>query len=80
MAESSKDRFIQTVDVKLQENKLNGLLKSSRILYMEIQHQEFLTDMNLDAIFSLRNQEITSWVSFYVTLIINLIQLLFYGN
>lgn len=80
LAESSKEKFVETVDRKLQENKLNGLLKSSRIFYREILHQELLTNMGLDAVFSLQNQTMTSWASFWLCCTINLIQLLYYTN
>ena len=79
-AESSKTKFVETVNRNLQENKLNDLLKASHTFYAELRHQEKLTNWGLSIILSRVNQDRSEQASFVIACIINLLQLLFYSH
>jgi hypothetical protein len=73
LAKSSKDSLVEFVDRSSAENKLIDFMERSYELYREVKHQQLLTEMGLARIFSRQNQNRATWVTFILTIVINLI-------
>ena len=78
LAKSSKDKLIETVDRTNSENKLIDFLFRSHKLYMEVKHQQLLTEMNLSGIFSRKNLDYASWATFVIAILINILFIIYY--
>ena len=78
LAKSTKDNFIANVCRDSPEDKLYGLLESTKEMYREILHQQLLTDYKIDKVFSRTNQDRATWLTFYIVLIINILFVLYY--
>lgn len=78
LAKSTKDTFILQVKRASPEDKLFGLLESTKDMYREVVHQQLLKEYKVDAIFSRTNHDRTTWANFYIVLIINVLFVIFY--
>jgi hypothetical protein len=78
LAKSSKDKLIETVDRTNSENKLIDFLYRSHKLYMEVKHQQLLTEMNVSGIFSRKNLDYASWATFVIAILINILFIIYY--
>ena len=78
LAKASKDALVENVDRSNPENKLVDFLNRSHELYREVKHQQFLTEMNLSAIFSRKTQNQATWITFFLALAINVLLLFDY--
>jgi hypothetical protein len=78
LAKSSKDSLIETVDRSNPENKLIDFLNRSHELYREVKHQQLLTEYKIAGLFSRRNQNRATWVTFWLAVVINLLLLFDY--
>ena len=79
LAKASKDQLVESNDRETQELKLIDFLDRSHGLYKEVKHQSYLLSVGVNAIFSRRNQEITTWFSFGVAITINFLYLCYYN-
>jgi hypothetical protein len=85
LAKSSKDALVEFVDRSNAENKLIDFLNRSHDLFREVKHQQLLNEekifnINLSQIFSRENLDRTTWITFIVTLIINVLFLVYYDT
>jgi hypothetical protein len=81
LAKSSKDKLVENVDRSSPENKLIDFLDRSHVLYREVKHQEYLTNMGLSHIFNRVVQNRATWINFIFSLVNNGIFLLkYYGD
>jgi hypothetical protein len=80
LAKSSKDALVENVDRTNAENKLIDFLARSHELYREAKHQQWLTDFGLAHVFSRANQNIATWVTFYLTILINILFIASYSQ
>ena len=71
LAKSSKDYVVETVDRSNAENKLIDFLARSRDMYREVKHQQLLTELHLSSIFSRTNQDRATWITFFLTVVLN---------
>jgi hypothetical protein len=78
LAKSSKDELVENVDRSNSENKLIDFLARARDLWKEVNHQKYLVDLGVSAVFSRENQARVSWVSFIVCIIINALYINYY--
>ena len=78
LAKSSKDKLIETVDRTNSENKLIDFLFRSHKLYMEVKHQQLLTEMKISGIFSRKNLDYASWATFIIAILINILFIIYY--
>jgi hypothetical protein len=78
LSKVSKDNLVSEVDRSNSENKLIDFLTRSHELYLEVKHQQLLTELGISGIFSRRVQDRTSWLSFSLALAINILLLVFY--
>jgi len=78
LAKSTKDNFVMYVNRTSAEDKLYGLLAASKDMYREMLHQQLLTDLKIDKIFSRTNEERATWIAFYFVCCLNVIFTLFY--
>ncbi len=78
LAKSTKDNFILHVKRISPEDKLYGLLQSTKDMYREVVHQQLLKEYKVDAIFSRTNQDRMTWANFYIVLTINILFVVFY--
>ena len=78
LAKSTKDNFVMYVNRSSAEDKLYGLLSASKDMYREILHQQLLTDLKIDKIFSRTNEERATWIAFYFVCCLNLFFTIFY--
>jgi hypothetical protein len=78
LAKSSKDKLVEVVDRSNAENKLIDFLNRSHVLYLEIKHQQLLTEMNLSTIFSREVQNRATWTTFLFAIVINILFIFFY--
>jgi len=78
LSKVSKDNLVSQVDRSNSENKLIDFLSRSHELYLEVKHQQLLTELGISGIFSRRVQDRTAWLSFSLALIINILLLVFY--
>ena len=79
LAKASKDALIESVDRSSAENKLQDFLFRSHELYGEIIHQQLLKEWKVSGIFSRANQDLATWISFFLALIINFLLLIYYS-
>ena len=75
LAKASKDQLVEDVDRSNQENKLQDFVVRCDELYREVKHQQILKEYNVSGIFSRSNQDRATWISFFLALIINFLQL-----
>ena len=80
LAKSSKDKLVEVVDRSNPENKLIDFLFRSHKLYMEVKHQQLLTEMKLSAIFSRKNQNYATWCTFIIAIVINCLFITYYDG
>lgn len=78
LAKSTKDNFILNVKRASAEDKLYGLLETSKEMYREVLHQEFLKAYKIDTWFSRTTMDRCIWANFYIVLTINVLFVLFY--
>lgn len=78
LSQSTKDNFVMNVKRSSPEEKLFGLLEGAKEMYREVLHQRKLQEYRLDGIFSRTNQTYASWFNFYVTVIINILFVVYY--
>jgi hypothetical protein len=72
LAKSSKDRLVEDVDRSNSENKLIDFLARANDMYREVKHQQLLTEMGISGVFSRESQNKATWITFWLTVIINL--------
>jgi hypothetical protein len=72
LAKSSKDNLVETIDRSNVENKLLDFLSRSHEMYKEVKHQQLLTELNLSSIFSRTNHNRATWITFILTVVLNL--------
>lgn len=78
LAKSSRDNLVENVDRLNAENKLIDFLNRSHEMYREVKHQQLLTELGISHIFSRENQNRATWLTFFLTVVINLLLLIFY--
>jgi len=78
LAKASKDQLVENVDRGSAENKLIDFLQRSYVLYREVKHQQFLTEMGLSRIISRANLNRATWFTFVLTIVINAIYIATY--
>jgi hypothetical protein len=78
LAKASMDQLVEANNRESQELKLIDFLERARGLYREVKHQEYLVSVGLNAIYSRRNQEITTWFSFVLAVTINFLYISYY--
>jgi hypothetical protein len=79
LAKSSKDALVENVDRTNAENKLIDFLARSHDLYREVKHQQRLTQSNLSRVFCLEVQNIATWTTFGVAVLINIMFVAYYS-
>jgi hypothetical protein len=78
LAKSSKDALVGNVDRSNPENKLIDFLARSHDLYREVKHQQLLTELGISGIFSRETQNWTTWITFSLAIIINVLFITYY--
>ncbi len=78
LAKSSKDSLVENIDRKNPENKLVDFLNRAHELYLEVKHQQYLTEMNLSRVFSRSMQNRCTWITFILAFVINALLLFDY--
>lgn len=78
LSKASKDQLVAANNRDSQELKLIDFLDRAKGLYREVKHQELLVSLGLNAIYSRKNQERTTWFSFCLACVINLLYLAYY--
>jgi len=71
LAKSSKDFVVADIDRSNAENKLIDFLKRSHDMYLEVKHQQLLTKNHLSVIFSRESQNRATFVTFFLSVVIN---------
>jgi len=78
LAKKSKDDLVENVDRSNAENKLIDFLARSHNLYREIKHQQLLTELGISGIFSSKVLNYATWLCFVLTVVINLLFIIYY--
>jgi hypothetical protein len=78
LAKSSKDALVASNDRSNSENKLIDFLNRSHELYREAKHQQYLTKLGVSSIFSRKNQDRATWITFILAFLTNLMLLVYY--
>jgi hypothetical protein len=78
--DSSKATFVEYVNRTSQEKKILDMYIRTKVIYTELKHQKFLKDINVSKIFTRKNQNRATWITFTLCLLINLILILYYDG
>ena len=80
LSKPSKDGLVTNVDRTSQELKLLDFLDRAKVLYTEVKHQEKIVQWGLDGIFTRSNQNIITWLAFFLAMTQNLLFLGYYDR
>ena len=78
LAKSSKDNLVLTIDRENSESQLIDFMVKARRLYLEAKNQSWLTGLGIAAVFSRENKDLATWVTFYITVVINSLMVGYY--
>ncbi len=78
LSKPSKDKLVQDIDRSNTENRLLDFLDRAKHLYLEIKHQEVLTELGLAKVFSPATQNKATWLTFALAIIINVLFVVYY--
>jgi magnesium-transporting ATPase (P-type) len=73
------DALVENVDRSNSENKLIDFLARSHDLYREVKHQQLLTEKGVSHFFSLKVQDVATWITFIIACLINLLFIAYYN-
>eukprot|EP00937_MAST-01D_sp_MAST-1D-sp2_P002362 g2362.t1 len=73
ISNAAKDHLVEHVDRSNPELKLLDFVKRSNDMFIELQHEEFLTDWHVDWIFNRVTQDRATWISFFIACFVNLL-------
>jgi hypothetical protein len=76
--DNSKNNFVEFVDRSTQENKLLDMYERASVIYTEVLHAKFLNEKHISGLFSRKNQNRATWVTFVLACVINIILIMFY--
>lgn len=76
--DTSKANFVEYVDRSTQENKLLDMYERTSVIYTEVLHAKFLNEKHISGIFSRKNQNRATWVTFVLACVINVILIMYY--
>jgi hypothetical protein len=77
---STKSTFIEFVNRSSHENKLLDLCHRTKIIYIELLHSQFISELKLNRIFSRENQNRATWITFTLACLINSLLLIYFNG
>jgi inositol 1,4,5-triphosphate receptor type 3 len=78
LSKPSKDKMVMDIDRSNTENRLLDFLDRAKHLYLEIKHQEYLTELGVAKVFSPATQNSATWITFCLALVINVLFVVYY--
>ena len=76
--DTGKANFVEYVDRSTQENKLLDMYERTSVIYTEVLHAKFLNEKHISGLFSRKNQNRATWVTFALACAINVILIMYY--
>lgn len=78
LSKSGKDLLVEQVDRANTENKLIDFSARAQGLYRQVKHQQLLIEIGISSVFSPAIMDRATWMTFYLSLLINLLLLIYY--
>ena len=78
LSKSGKDSLVEQVDRANTENKLIDFSARAQGLYRQVKHQQLLIELGISSVFSPAIMDRATWITFYLSLLINLLLLIYY--
>lgn len=76
----SRNDLVENIDRSSQEKKLLEFYRRSSVIYTEIKHQQVLKEWNISGVFSPKNQNRATWITFWLACIINMLYVAYYDG
>lgn len=80
LSDATKQSIVKTVNRENPESQLHDFMHKAEQTYVELKHQEVLQEYHVAGVFSRTNQERATSVTFAVTVVVNLINMLSIEN
>lgn len=76
----SRNELVENIDRSSQEKKLLEFYRRGSVIYTEVKHQQVLKEWNISGVFSPKNQNRATWITFWLACVINMLYVAYYDG